>query len=63
MFFSANKRGIPKKNIQIQEPKNEILREKNINEPNPLINSTTNLLRYGMLARLSNTSGCSSCGK
>ena len=63
MFFSANKRGIPRNNIENQQPKNETLHKTNINEPKTLLNSTTNLLRYGMLAKLSNTYGCSSCGK
>jgi hypothetical protein len=59
MLFSANKRGIPKNNIQIQTQ----AISQNINEPKPEINIFTQLLRFGMLARIQNASGCSNCGK
>lgn len=62
MVFSANKRGIPRTNIQQQQqPQNQtpvITLEKQVNN-----NITSQLLRYGMVARLLSASDCSSCGK
>ena len=61
MVFSANKRGIPKTNIQPQQTQNQtpvITLEKQVNN-----NITSQLLRYGMVARLLSASDCSSCGK
>ena len=62
MVFSANKRGIPRTNIQPQ-PQNQtpvITIDNQVNNNN---NITNQLLRYGMVARLLTASDCSSCGK
>jgi hypothetical protein len=60
MVFSANKRGIPRTNIQ-QQPQNQTPVIKLDNQVNN--NLTNQLLRYGMVARLLSASDCSSCGK
>ena len=62
MFFSANKRGIPRNNIQIQ-PQQPLEPIQNINENKDIFNANAYLLKYGMLARIQNAPGCSSCGK
>ena len=60
MVFSANKRGIPRTNIQQQtQIQTPVIRlDKQVNN-----NLTNQLLRYGMVARLLTASDCSSCGK
>jgi hypothetical protein len=56
MVFSANKRGVPRTNIQPQPPVNIL--DKQLNN-----NLTNQILRYGMVARVLSASDCSSCGK
>jgi len=56
MVFSANKRGIPRTNIQQQPP--VITIDNKVNN-----NLTSQILRYGMVARVLSASDCSSCGK
>jgi hypothetical protein len=60
MVFSANKRGIPRTDIQPQ-PQNQthvITIDNKVNN-----NLTSQILRYGMVARVLSASDCSSCGK
>lgn len=60
MVFSANKRGIPRTNIQPQQQNQTPV----IKLDNQVNNNITNqLLRYSMVARLLSASDCSSCGK
>lgn len=61
MVFSANKRGIPRINIQPQQTQNQTPVIKLDNQVNN--NLTSQILRYGMVARLLTASDCSSCGK
>jgi len=60
MVFSANKRGIPRTNNQPQ-PQNQIQVITLDNQVNN--NLTSQILRYGMVARVLSASDCSSCGK
>lgn len=62
MFFSTNKRGIIK-NTTNQEINKDTIFDKNTDTDKNVVNTTIYLLRYGMFARLQNTSNCSSCGK
>jgi hypothetical protein len=56
MVFSANKRGVPRTIIQPQPQ--VITLDKQVNN-----NLTSQILRYGMVARVLSASDCSSCGK
>ena len=64
MIFSANKRGIPRNNIQpLSNPERQTPSSPTINEPKTTMNINIQILRLGMLARIQNASDCSSCGK
>jgi hypothetical protein len=57
MLFSINK----KPNLPINKPPVE--KKQNSIEKNELFQAISYSFRYGMMARVQNTSNCSSCGK
>jgi hypothetical protein len=57
MFFSTNKP------IVSRNTNNEAKKEKVQIDPRYKFNEASLVLRYGMVAKLQNYSGCSSCGK
>jgi len=69
MMFSTNKkqkifRPLVKEQFNGNNNDNiNSINSKNTIEKKELINAVSNSFRYGMLARMTNTSNCSSCGK
>jgi len=64
MVFSANQRGIPRNNIQPSiKPESQSMTLFTSDEAKTTLYTNNKILRLGMLARIQNTSDCSSCGK
>jgi hypothetical protein len=65
MFFSLNKRGVIKNNQNNKETIKEYASNHNtsMNEQRELFNAAAYSFKYGMFARIENSSKCSSCGK
>jgi hypothetical protein len=62
MFFSTNKRGIQRNNQEIIiNPQNNTDSSKD--EQKELFIANAYSLKYGMFARIQNSTNCSNCGK